>query len=108
MTFCDDPSATLDDIREAVTTLEEIERTARRVLGCSHPETAEIEGALRSVRRVLRIHEEHAEEVRAAGEAEATEATAQDAFRTARVELAQERSELAASLAGMRVADDKG
>ena len=28
-----DPSATLDDLREAVTTLEEMERTARRVLG---------------------------------------------------------------------------
>jgi hypothetical protein len=33
-------SATLDDLREAVTTLEETERTARRVLGGAHP-TAE-------------------------------------------------------------------
>ena len=35
-----DPSATLDDLREATTTLEETERTARRVLGGAHP-TAE-------------------------------------------------------------------
>ena len=32
-----DDGATLDDLREAVTTLEEIERTARRVLGSAHP-----------------------------------------------------------------------
>ena len=31
------PSATLDDLREAVTTLEDTERTARRVLGGEHP-----------------------------------------------------------------------
>ena len=80
-----------------MTTLEETERTARRVLGGSHPETAEIEGALRSARTVLRTHE-----------AEATEAAAQNAFRTARVKLAQERSELTEALGGMRVADDKG
>ena len=34
-----DPSATLDDLREAVNTLEELERTARRVLGGAHPTT---------------------------------------------------------------------
>ena len=34
-----DPGATLDDLREAVTTLEETERTARRVLGGAHPHT---------------------------------------------------------------------
>ena len=33
------PSATLDDLREAVTTLEETERIARRVLGGAHPTT---------------------------------------------------------------------
>ena len=32
-----DPGATLDDLREAVTTLEETERIARRVLGATHP-----------------------------------------------------------------------
>ena len=32
-----DTGATLDDLREAVTTLEKTERTARRVLGGAHP-----------------------------------------------------------------------
>ena len=34
-----DTGATLDDLREAVTTLEETARTARRVLGGTHPFT---------------------------------------------------------------------
>ena len=34
-----DDGATLDDLREAVTTLEETARTARRVLGGAHPVT---------------------------------------------------------------------
>ena len=92
-----DTRASLDDHREAVTTLEELDRTARRVLGGAHPHTAGIEDALRDARTVLR-----------AREAEATEAAAQNAFRTARVKLAQERSELAEALAGMRVAGDEG
>ena len=33
MALYEDPDATLDDLREAVTTLEEIEPTARRVFG---------------------------------------------------------------------------
>ena len=32
-----DDDATLDDLREAVTSLEEIEPIARRVLGSAHP-----------------------------------------------------------------------
>ena len=32
-----DASASLDELREAVTTLEETERIARRVLGGAHP-----------------------------------------------------------------------
>ena len=48
-----DPGATLDDLREAVTTLDEIERTARRVLGGAHPTTVGIEEALRDARAVL-------------------------------------------------------
>ena len=95
--LCQDPGATLDDLREAVMTLEDTARIARRVLGGTHPHTAGIEDALRDARTVLRTHE-----------AEATEAAAQDAFRTARVKLAQERSELAEALADMRVADEKG
>ena len=38
-----DPGATLDDLREAVTTLDESLRTARRVLGDAHPLTVGIE-----------------------------------------------------------------
>ena len=37
--LCMDPGATLDDLREAVTTLEDVERTARRVFGGAHPNT---------------------------------------------------------------------
>jgi tetratricopeptide (TPR) repeat protein len=48
-----DPGATLADLREAVTTLEEIERTARRVLGDAHPITEEIEGELQDARDAL-------------------------------------------------------
>ena len=39
----EDPSATLDDLREAVTTLEETARIARRVFGGAHPITMGIE-----------------------------------------------------------------
>jgi hypothetical protein len=45
---------TLDDLREAVTTLGESERNARRVLGGAHPVTVDIEGRLRNARAVLR------------------------------------------------------
>ena len=56
-TLCDDPGATLDDLRESVTTLEEIERTARRVLGGAHPLTAGIEATLRRARVILQARE---------------------------------------------------
>ena len=36
------PDATLDDLREAVKTLEDIEQTARRVLGGAHPVTTRV------------------------------------------------------------------
>ena len=49
-----DPAATLDDLREAVTTLEELERTARRVLGGAHPTAMTIERSLRDEREELR------------------------------------------------------
>ena len=48
-----DPGATLDDLREAMTTLEEIERIARRVLGGANPNTTAIERALRAARAAL-------------------------------------------------------
>ena len=55
--LCDDPRATLDDLRDAVATLEEIEPTARRVFGSAHPTTVGIERALRQAREALRARE---------------------------------------------------
>ena len=52
--LCDDSAATLDDLREAVTTIEEIDSTARRVLGGAHPLTTDIGRDLRAVRAALR------------------------------------------------------
>ena len=49
--------ATLDDLREAVTTLEDSERIARRVLGGAHPKTVRIGIALRQARSNLRARE---------------------------------------------------
>ena len=53
----EDDGVTLDDLREAVTTFEEIERTARRVLGGAHPIVAGIEDNLRNARAALRARE---------------------------------------------------
>ena len=55
--LCFDPGATLDDLREAVTTLEDLERIARQMLGGSHPYTEGIAGALRGARAALRARE---------------------------------------------------
>jgi len=58
--YCDaykDSNATLDDLREAVTSLEDTERTARRVLGGAHPSTMGIGAALREARAALRARE---------------------------------------------------
>ena len=52
-----DAGATLDDLREAVTTLEDLERIARRVLGGAHPTTGSVENALREARAALRARE---------------------------------------------------
>ena len=48
-----DPGATLDYLREAVTTLEDVGRTARRVFGSSHPETPRVQTALKQAREAL-------------------------------------------------------
>ena len=53
----EDAGATLDDLREAVTTLEEAERAKRRVLGGDHPVTTKIERYLRNLRAKLRARE---------------------------------------------------
>ena len=52
-----DPDATLDDLREAVTTLEEVERTARRVFGGAHPTTKVAVMSLEGAREALRARE---------------------------------------------------
>jgi len=57
MTLYQDTGATLDDLREAVTTLEDTERTARRVLGGAHPDVIWIEKSLRDARAALRARE---------------------------------------------------
>ena len=57
MALYDDPDATLDDLREAVTTLEETARTGRRVLGGAHPLVGAFEKALRDARSKLRARE---------------------------------------------------
>ena len=57
-TFYRDDGATLDDLREAVTTLEDVARTARRVFGCAHPLTGGVEDELRDARAALRAREE--------------------------------------------------
>ena len=49
--------ATLDDLRGAVATLEELERIARRVFGGAHPLKVEIERELRRSRAKLRARE---------------------------------------------------
>ena len=46
-------AATLDDLREGVTTFEDTERIARRVLGAAHPLTSAIEADLRDTRAAL-------------------------------------------------------
>ncbi len=54
----EDPAATLDDLNEAVTMLEDTTRIARRVLGAAHPLAVGIGQTLRdSARAALRAHE---------------------------------------------------
>ena len=49
-----DDAATPDDLREAVTTLEDTERISRRVLGGAHRTTQVNQNALRNARAALR------------------------------------------------------
>ena len=55
--LCWDADATLDDIREAVITLEDAGRTARRVLGGTHPTTKGIAYDLQKERAALAARE---------------------------------------------------
>ena len=52
-----DTGATLANLREAVTTLEEVEGIARRVLGGTHPLSVNIEDHLRCARAALAARE---------------------------------------------------
>ena len=52
-----DTDAALDDLREAVTTLEELERIARRVCGSVHPLVVDINSSLLLSRVALRVRE---------------------------------------------------
>ena len=52
-----DAAATLDDLCEAVTTLEEIEPTTRRVLGGAHPTVGAIAYYQRDARAALHARE---------------------------------------------------
>jgi tetratricopeptide (TPR) repeat protein len=52
-----DPDAPLDALREAVTRLENLERTARRVLGGAHPLAVDFEDELRNARAALAARE---------------------------------------------------
>jgi len=58
-----DDAATLHDLREAVTTLEDLERIARRVLGGAHPFTGKFESVLRDARAALAAREGDVESV---------------------------------------------
>ena len=62
-----DDGATLDDVREAVKTLEDATRIARRVFGGTHPLTKSIESDF--ARATLRAREDVVEASRAAIEA---------------------------------------
>ena len=52
-----DDGSTVDDLREAVTTLEDTERITRRVLGGAHPTTVKMERALQAMRATLAARE---------------------------------------------------
>ncbi len=64
-----EPDAPLDDVREAVTTLEDIDRIARRVLGDTHPLAVYIVQQLQNSRVALAARECNLESLREAMEA---------------------------------------
>ena len=52
-----DDGATLDDLREAVRTLEDLAPTTRRVMGGAHPTTDGVESDLQNARDALHARE---------------------------------------------------
>ena len=55
--LCSGDGAPLDDLREAVTTFEELEQTTRRVLGGTHPFVEDIGISLRNARAAIAARE---------------------------------------------------
>ena len=55
--LCEDDGATLDDLREAVTTFEDATRIGRRVLGAAHPTALGLGSCLEKSRAMLRARE---------------------------------------------------
>ena len=53
MALYQDDGATLDDLREAVETLESVARVWTRVFGKAHPETPRLQGCLEDAREAL-------------------------------------------------------
>ena len=49
----EDPDATLDDLREAVETLESVAPVWKRIFGLAHPETPNVQNALEAAREAL-------------------------------------------------------
>ena len=85
-----DDGASLGDQREAVTTLEEIERIARRVFGGQHPFTVDTERGLRLSRAKLRAREDAEPDV-SAQELDAALAAAVAAVAAAAIKKRQRR-----------------
>ena len=83
LTLYQAPAATLDDLREAVTTLEDAERIARQVLGGAHPLTTSIEREMRNARAFLDANEAPDDET---ADVSAQEDDADDAARLAALE----------------------
>ena len=63
-----DTGATLDDLREAVATLEDAEPTARRVLGSAHPLAKTIGNNIRTARAALQAATENKSRIVKRGE----------------------------------------
>ena len=53
MALYENDRATLEDVREAVETLEDVARLWKRVFGGSHPETQIVQNALEDAREAL-------------------------------------------------------
>ena len=78
--LCQDDDFTLDDLRETVTTHEEIEPTARRVFGGAHPLVGNIGRNLENARAGLRDNEGDVDALREAVEAMTPPGSAPSAY----------------------------